>query len=714
MPQYVPAAPGNADDVARPVASVRALLPLCLALLALATWYGLTELEPTGMARIWAVCGAVLTSLAIVWRPERPGGGRAVAAVAAACLPAVVVGGVAAGRPLGELVWLGLVNVATMWIVAVVYMWDGVADLWDGRGRPERLARRGGPPAADPPPVRPPRSWIPRTAPEAVWLMVALGVGVPIGVGLGGFPGLPLGLTDAHALSWGLARHYAVLAVAANCALPLFFRLPRVDHERSTRRWLPVWLLVTAVCLLLPYHLTQTPLSWLFVVPAVMAGLVMPVRGAACAGLVVALLSASVPYPAYPADLPLARVVPPQALVDLLLAFVSHVALLVAVFRRQAQALTGRLAAQAGAEAATADMLASVLATMSDGMCLTDRAGRIAMSNEALTSALRAPLPDLVTPAWLRGLDLRVVDAQAQDVRRVLDDERTRRFLRPRGGQVVDVALHVGADAAGRRYDVSSRAVHLAGERLTLVLIKDVTRETVRRHELEAFAGTVAHDLKGPLTALTGWMDAADEELRAGDVDSGRMALRRARDASARMRELIADYLAQAVSAGGELTLTQVALLDVVREVADVYRVRAGDAAGAPTFDLDVPHVLHADAALTRQLVANLIGNGVKYARPGEAAYIAVHSLDDAPGWAQVRVADKGRGLQPGDEERIFEGFTRSAKDADAVAGIGLGLALCQAIVARHGGWIRAESNEWGGATFRFTLPTVPTLPQAP
>lgn len=70
-----------------------------------------------------------------------------------------------------------------------------------------------------------------------------------------------------------------------------------------------------------------------------------------------------------------------------------------------------------------------------------------------------------------------------------------------------------------------------------------------------------------------------------------------------------------------------------------------------------------------------------------------------------MHVADEGRGLRPGDQEHIFGTLTRSDKDADAVAGIGLGLSLCHGIVTRHSGWIRAENNEWGGATFLFTMP---------
>ena len=161
-------------------------------------------------------------------------------------------------------------------------------------------------------------------------------------------------------------------------------------------------------------------------------------------------------------------------------------------------------------------------------------------------------------------------------------------------------------------------------------------------------------------------------------------------------------HLAFTVAREGLLRLGDVPLAELVREVADSY---PRDSL-APTFDLDVTHTSRADIALTRQLLSNLVGNAVKYTRPGQRPRIELRSHDDVePGWVQVVVADRGVGIQPGDEQRIFDAFSRSDKDAEQVAGTGLGLALCHSIVTRHGGRNHADSNEHGGATFRFPLP---------
>jgi signal transduction histidine kinase len=121
-----------------------------------------------------------------------------------------------------------------------------------------------------------------------------------------------------------------------------------------------------------------------------------------------------------------------------------------------------------------------------------------------------------------------------------------------------------------------------------------------------------------------------------------------------------------------------------------------------------VPHTVLADPSLLRQLLANLVANAWKYTRPDEAPSVTVRSAPAAePGWVEVSVADRGVGIQPGDEERIFLQFERSEKDASTHVGTGLGLALCRAIVARHGGRIWVEHRDGGGAVFRFTLPEV-------
>jgi len=116
----------------------------------------------------------------------------------------------------------------------------------------------------------------------------------------------------------------------------------------------------------------------------------------------------------------------------------------------------------------------------------------------------------------------------------------------------------------------------------------------------------------------------------------------------------------------------------------------------------DLPPV-HVDAHLVVQVFTNLLDNVVKYTPPGTRVLIGATPDGD---FLRVFVDDEGPGLPPGDPARLFEKFQRGAEEG-AVVGVGLGLAICRAIVRAHGGDIEARAHSGGGAHFEFTLPTV-------
>jgi two-component system sensor histidine kinase KdpD len=107
------------------------------------------------------------------------------------------------------------------------------------------------------------------------------------------------------------------------------------------------------------------------------------------------------------------------------------------------------------------------------------------------------------------------------------------------------------------------------------------------------------------------------------------------------------------------------------------------------------------DAVLIEQVFINLLENAVKYTPPGTPVEISAAGVDGA---VRVDVADRGPGLPPGEELRIFEKFYR-VPVATATSGVGLGLTICRGIITAHGGRIWAENRPGGGAVFRFTLP---------
>jgi two-component system sensor histidine kinase KdpD len=101
------------------------------------------------------------------------------------------------------------------------------------------------------------------------------------------------------------------------------------------------------------------------------------------------------------------------------------------------------------------------------------------------------------------------------------------------------------------------------------------------------------------------------------------------------------------------------------------------------------------------QVFANLLDNIAKYTPPGTHAWISAAPDHEV---VRVRVEDDGPGLPPGDPARLFDKFQRGSGEG-AVAGVGLGLTICRAIIRAHGGEIEAGRREGGGARFELTLP---------
>jgi signal transduction histidine kinase len=112
--------------------------------------------------------------------------------------------------------------------------------------------------------------------------------------------------------------------------------------------------------------------------------------------------------------------------------------------------------------------------------------------------------------------------------------------------------------------------------------------------------------------------------------------------------------------------------------------------------------VVHADERKLRQVVFNLLSNAVKFTPSGGRVDVSARVTD---GFVEVAVADTGRGIDPGDRERVFEEFQQVRGVGNGQEGTGLGLPLSRRLIELHGGQLWVESEAGVGSTFRFTLP---------
>ena len=232
--------------------------------------------------------------------------------------------------------------------------------------------------------------------------------------------------------------------------------------------------------------------------------------------------------------------------------------------------------------------------------------------------------------------------------------------------------------------------------------------EVASRHKSQ-FLAQMSHELRTPLNAVIGFsgvllertfgeLNEKQEEYLGDILESGRHLL-----------SLINDVLDVSRVEAGRMEL-ELRDLEVQRMIEDALILVRGQAAKrgqtvALDVDPDVPQA-RGDERRIKQVVANLLGNAVKFTPEGGRIVVGARRVDDT---VQVFVSDNGIGVAAGDQERIFEAFSQaSAGPQPKPEGTGLGLTLSRQIVELHGGRLWLESRAGEGSTFTFSLPTRP------
>jgi light-regulated signal transduction histidine kinase (bacteriophytochrome) len=295
------------------------------------------------------------------------------------------------------------------------------------------------------------------------------------------------------------------------------------------------------------------------------------------------------------------------------------------------------------------------------------------------------------------------------------ESARAVRFL----GTVTDITARKQAEEEARRlFDEAD-----ASRRVLLSVIEDLKQAEaeVRRlnaeleqrvrdrtaqlraanKELEAFSYSVSHDLRAPLRAINGYARILAEDHGPRLDADGRRMLDTVRSESLRMGALIDDLLRFSRLGRQRLRKTSTDMTALVGEIHAELRRSLPDR--TVEFRLGALPDAPADPALVRQIWVNLLDNAFKFTRRRERAEIAVSGTVHG-GEAVYSVHDNGAGFEMRHAGRLFGVFQR-LHPAEDFEGTGVGLALVQRLVQRHGGRVWAEAEPERGATFHFTLP---------
>jgi light-regulated signal transduction histidine kinase (bacteriophytochrome) len=219
--------------------------------------------------------------------------------------------------------------------------------------------------------------------------------------------------------------------------------------------------------------------------------------------------------------------------------------------------------------------------------------------------------------------------------------------------------------------------------------------------ELDSFSYSVSHDLRAPLRAIDGFSNEMIEDYGDQIDDGGKDVLKRIRNATQRMSNIIEGLLALSRLSRSQIHIVSLNLSDLAETV--VTQLREANPQRAVKCSIAQDLIVQTDAVLIQTVLENLLGNAWKYTGKCDVAIVEVGSLS-IDGELAFFVRDNGAGFDMAFADKLFGVFQRLHSESD-FPGTGIGLATVKRIINRLGGRVWAESSVNQGSTFFFTLP---------
>jgi len=266
-----------------------------------------------------------------------------------------------------------------------------------------------------------------------------------------------------------------------------------------------------------------------------------------------------------------------------------------------------------------------------------------------------------------------------------------------------DVGNRIFAPEQQQLLEVFASQTAVAIERTLSQRAEEETRVNMQTEQMRSsLLSAMSHDLRTPLASITGAASTLRSQNDRLPLETKQELLESISDEADRLSRLVGNLLdmTRFESGGVELRRDLYPLEEIVGTV--LHRMEPQLEGRAVTTELaeNLPMVF-VDDVLLGQVLWNLLENAAKYTPPGTPIELAAFEQEGA---VIIEVLDRGPGIPPGEEERVFEKFYRGK--SDNVRGAGLGLPICRAIVQAHRGTIQALARDGGGTTFRISLPS--------
>lgn len=331
---------------------------------------------------------------------------------------------------------------------------------------------------------------------------------------------------------------------------------------------------------------------------------------------------------------------------------------------------------------AQVDIHEYIFRTTSDGILICDASQVISHVNPAAAAMLGITVEDVIgrTPAACFSRNVTLLNLFMRD-----------------GDQALDVRLPRRRLATGLAHTLES------GQRV--VLLQDVTEKRDLETRREMLIKSIAHDLRNPISAISGFVDLV---ARFGELnDQQKKFYTRIRQTTSKLHDMVATLVELAwIEAGMPLQHIPIRLGDALNQAVDEVKSLAHRNKISIAISLQNPlPVVMGDPERLHLVFYHLLHNAVSYSPPESS--IAIHAWGDQHE-VYCSVADQGFGISDEELELIFDRMYRSRDErVRDLPGGGLGLTLARTIVKRHGGDIWASSNFGEGSTFTFVLPAV-------